>query len=113
MSLAPLLDVLATDPAVAGALTVARSGEPSADLSVAAGARPELIAAMARESGRPLLVVTATTREAEDLVDALGCFLEPARVADFPAWETLPHERLSPRSDTVGKRLAVLRRLLM
>ena len=31
--------------------------------------------------------------------------------ADFPAWETLPHERLSPRSDTVGKRLAVLRRL--
>ncbi|MDU0312990.1 transcription-repair coupling factor [Phycicoccus sp. M110.8] len=111
MSLAPLLDVLATDPAVAGALTVARSGEPSADLSVAAGARPELIAAMARASDRPLLVVTATTREAEDLVDALGCFLEPARVADFPAWETLPHERLSPRSDTVGKRLAVLRRL--
>ena len=30
----------------------------------------------------------------------------------FPAWETLPHERLSPRSDTVGKRLAVLRRLV-
>jgi len=32
-------------------------------------------------------------------------------VADFPSWETLPHERLSPRSDTVGRRLAVLRRL--
>jgi transcription-repair coupling factor (superfamily II helicase) len=44
-------------------------------------------------------------------VAALGCFLDPDRVADFPAWETLPHERLSPRSDTVGKRLAVLRRL--
>ncbi|HEX7744636.1 MAG TPA: transcription-repair coupling factor, partial [Micromonosporaceae bacterium] len=29
----------------------------------------------------------------------------------YPAWETLPHERLSPRSDTVGRRLAVLRRL--
>ncbi|WP_298273876.1 hypothetical protein, partial [uncultured Bradyrhizobium sp.] len=28
-----------------------------------------------------------------------------------PSWETLPHERLSPRSDTVGRRLAVLRRL--
>src|SRR5205085_11158484 len=26
-------------------------------------------------------------------------------------WETLPHERLSPRADTVGQRLAVLRRL--
>ena len=32
-------------------------------------------------------------------------------VAEFPAWETLPHERLSPSSDTVGRRLGVLRRL--
>jgi transcription-repair coupling factor (superfamily II helicase) len=32
-------------------------------------------------------------------------------VADFPSWETLPHERLSPRADTVGRRLSVLRRL--
>ena len=31
--------------------------------------------------------------------------------AYYPSWETLPHERLSPRSDTVGRRLAVLRRL--
>ncbi len=29
----------------------------------------------------------------------------------IPSWETLPHERLSPRSDTVGRRLSVLRRL--
>ena len=32
-------------------------------------------------------------------------------MALYPAWETLPHERLSPRSDTVGRRLAVLRRI--
>ena len=38
--------------------------------------------------------------------------MRPAEeVAEFPAWETLPHERLSPRSDTVGRRLDVLRRL--
>ncbi|GMA40681.1 transcription-repair-coupling factor [Mobilicoccus caccae] len=41
----------------------------------------------------------------------MSCFLAPERIADFPSWETLPHERLSPRSDTVGRRLAVLRRL--
>jgi len=111
VSLAPLLDVLAADPGVGRALAVARAGEPVADLAVAAGARPELIAAMARAAERPLLVVTATTREADDLVAALACFLPADRIADFPAWETLPHERLSPRSDTVGKRLAVLRRL--
>ena len=32
-------------------------------------------------------------------------------MACFPGWETLPHERLSPNSDTVGRRIAVLRRL--
>jgi transcription-repair coupling factor (superfamily II helicase) len=111
MTLAPLLDLLGADAAVGRALAVARAGEPAADIAVTAGARPALIAALARDSGRPILAVTATTREAEDLVAALGCYLDRDRVADFPAWETLPHERLSPRSDTVGKRLAVLRRL--
>lgn len=111
MTLAPLLDLLGADAAVGRALAVARAGEQVADLAVTAGARPALIAALARDSGRPILAVTATTREAEDLVAALGCFLDHDRVAEFPAWETLPHERLSPRSDTVGKRLAVLRRL--
>ena len=58
-----------------------------------------------------MLAVTATAREAEDLTAGLGSFLPPDSVAFFPGWETLPHERLSPRSDTVGQRLAVLRRL--
>ncbi|MBV9206472.1 MAG: DEAD/DEAH box helicase, partial [Actinobacteria bacterium] len=58
-----------------------------------------------------VLAVTATAREAEDLAAELGSFLPAGRVAFFPGWETLPHERLSPRSDTVGQRLAVLRRL--
>ncbi|MGY2743202.1 transcription-repair coupling factor [Arthrobacter sp. UYCu723] len=58
-----------------------------------------------------VLAVTATGREAEDLTAALRAFLPADAVAEFPSWETLPHERLSPRSDTVGRRLAVLRRL--
>ena len=56
-------------------------------------------------------MVTATSREAEDLAAALGGLLPPEQVAVYPSWETLPHERLSPRADTVGRRLAVLRRL--
>ena len=32
-------------------------------------------------------------------------------VAVLPSWETLPHERLSPRPDTVGRRLSIFRRL--
>ena len=58
-----------------------------------------------------MLAVTPTAREAEDLVEQLGALVDPGLVGYYPSWETLPHERLSPRSDTVGRRLAVLRRL--
>jgi hypothetical protein len=74
------------------------------------GARVFAAAALAERS--PVLAVTATAREAEDLVDELGDIVGSDQVALYPAWETLPHERLSPRSDTVGRRLAVLRRLV-
>jgi transcription-repair coupling factor (superfamily II helicase) len=121
MSLTPLLDVLVTDPVVRDLLSSpaqagGRQGPAEVlDIAVCAGARPCLIAALAgaHDPGvrRPILAVTATGREAEDLVAALRCFLPADVVADFPSWETLPHERLSPRSDTVGRRLAVLRRL--
>jgi transcription-repair coupling factor (superfamily II helicase) len=32
-------------------------------------------------------------------------------VLDFPAWETLPHERLSPHAETVARRMSALRAL--
>ncbi|MBF6330696.1 transcription-repair coupling factor [Nocardia transvalensis] len=70
--------------------------------------RPFVAATIAGE--RPLVVVTATGREADDLTVELTEILGD-RVALFPSWETLPHERLSPSADTVGKRLQVLRRL--
>lgn len=59
----------------------------------------------------PLLVVTPTERDAEALTDDLAAYLGEDRVAGFPAWETLPHERLSPHPATVGQRLRVLDRL--
>jgi transcription-repair coupling factor (superfamily II helicase) len=77
------------------------------------GARAAVLATLApRPSGAPVLAITATGREAEDLTTSLGAYLGPDAVAHFPSWETLPHERLSPRSDTVGQRLSVLRRLV-
>ncbi|PRY58116.1 transcription-repair coupling factor [Knoellia remsis] len=116
--LGAVIDTFGADPAIRSLLETATGpGTPSLDVSVSAGARPVLLAAAVQRllatapERLPLLVVTATSREAEDLTAALGCVLDPDTVADFPSWETLPHERLSPRSDTVGRRLAVLRRL--
>ncbi len=64
------------------------------------------------ERATPLLVVTPRSSDAEELVDAMGAYLGEDRVALFPSWETLPHERLSPQPATVGARLHVLDRLV-
>jgi transcription-repair coupling factor (superfamily II helicase) len=112
MPLPGLLGPVAQDSAVAAAVRAARAGDrPRLDLTAPPGLRPFALAAIARQAGRTLLAVTATGREADDLASALRTLLGSSAVAEFPAWETLPHERLSPRSDTVGRRLAVLRRL--
>ncbi|MEV4437935.1 transcription-repair coupling factor [Streptomyces sp. NPDC049577] len=112
MSLHGLLDAVVNDPALAEALKAARDGNrPHLDLVGPPAARAFAVAALVRDAGRPVLAVTATGREAEDLAAALRSLLPADAVVEYPAWETLPHERLSPRSDTVGRRLAVLRRL--
>jgi len=87
------------------------------DVQTITAMNPLAVAAIAGErerggAGRPVLAVTATSRQADDLAAGLRCLLRDRQVEVFPAWETLPHERLSPRADTVGRRLAVLRRLV-
>ncbi|WP_298748921.1 transcription-repair coupling factor [uncultured Serinicoccus sp.] len=123
MPLAPLLAALRTQAEVAAVLEARARGEQAVEVSAAPGLHPALVALLATredeaasdedETPAPLLAVTATGREADDLVGMLGELLPggPDVVAGFPSWETLPHERLSPRSDTVGHRLATLRRL--
>jgi len=132
MSLSGLLTVIADDPQLRTALEAAggETGHPAsagaagADLIGPPALRPLLAAALTARSGtgqddagkpaaagRFVLAVTATAREAEDLTAALNSLLPAASAAYFPPWETLPHERLSPRSDTSGQRIAVLRRL--
>ncbi|MFK4224226.1 transcription-repair coupling factor [Streptomyces sp. NPDC019890] len=112
MSLHGLLDAVVRDPSLAEAVKAASDGHRMhVDLVGPPAARPFAVAALARETGRPVLAVTATGREAEDLAAALRSLLPEEGIAEYPSWETLPHERLSPRSDTVGRRLAVLRRL--
>ncbi|MFF4194574.1 transcription-repair coupling factor [Nonomuraea sp. NPDC001831] len=111
MSLSGLLDVVALGAGADPKLTAALEEGGDVSLIAPSALRPFGVAALAAHDQRTVLAVTATGREAEDLAAALTSLLEPSSVAVFPAWETLPHERLSPRSDTVGQRLAVLRRL--
>jgi len=120
VTLSGLLQVIDTDPDLRKAVQqAAQLPALGGDLIAPAPLRPLLVAALAggADTGKQpassqfVLAVTATAREAEELAAGLGSMLGEDNVGYFPAWETLPHERLSPRSDTSGQRLAVLRRL--
>ena len=117
MTLSGLVDLISQEPTISETLGDAQARSVNAlDLTMPAPMRPFFTAALAGATQRagadePVLLVTSTYREAEDVTETLQSFLDPDQVAYYPAWETLPHERLSPRSDTVGRRLAVLRRL--
>jgi transcription-repair coupling factor (superfamily II helicase) len=89
---------------------LARASAPELELQGPTAAYP-LVAATLAQGDHPVLAVTATDREAGELTSELADVLGAEVVAELPSWETLPHERLSPRADTVGRRLAVLRRL--
>ncbi len=113
MSLSGLIGYIGSESVLSQVITDCRSGRlPTLDLTIPAPVRPFLVAALAAQTERPLLVVASTFREAEAITSTLSSLLGADEVAYYPAWETLPHERLSPRSDTVGRRLAVLRRLV-
>jgi transcription-repair coupling factor (superfamily II helicase) len=106
--IAGLVDLALTAPTFQQ-LTESAAARP-AELSLVGPASARLFVASALARLGPLLVVTATGREADDLTAELRGVFGDA-VAVFPSWETLPHERLSPGVDTVGARMMVLRRL--
>ncbi|OBF25949.1 transcription-repair coupling factor [Mycobacterium sp. ACS1612] len=106
--IAGLVDLALKDPSLADVARLA--AEKPSDLTLVGPASARLFAASALAQAGPLLVVTATGREADDLTAELRGVFGDA-VAMFPSWETLPHERLSPGVDTVGARMMLLRRL--
>ncbi|MBZ8176236.1 transcription-repair coupling factor [Corynebacterium sp. 3HC-13] len=106
--LAGLLKTAATDPGLKGITQLL--SEDSVHLTGLDQVRPWAIATLAQRSDHPVLVVTATGREAEDLAAELRAMLGD-RVAWFPSWETLPHERMSPGVESVGLRAEVIDRL--
>ena len=107
MTLESLPPLLRDEPALADVL-----GRRSAVLAVPEAARALTLAGLSHLSGRsPLLVAVPSGTAAERLADDLAQLLPPNDVELFPAWETLPFERVSPSVETMGRRLRVLWRL--
>ncbi|MCI6574579.1 MAG: transcription-repair coupling factor [Actinomycetaceae bacterium] len=90
------------------------ANDSDATIPAPLGAIPAMTALLAADEysgGRLQVVVTPSGRDADDLAAQLTAYIPAEAIDVFPSWETLPHERLSPRSDTVARRLKVLRRL--
>ena len=66
---------------------------------------------LAATSNTPLLIITTSTRHAEELSQEIGSWIGKDLIVNFPAWETLPHERLSPKADTVTARFKALNKI--
>jgi len=99
--------LLRDEPALTTAL-----GSTSARLAITEVARPISIAALSHLSQRaPLIVACPTGTDAARLHDDLVQFLGRDDCLLFPAWETLPFERVSPAVETMGRRMEVLWRL--
>ena len=97
--LAGLGRLLASDPAVVEVL-----GQRNANLAVAESGQAAVLAAIAELNGRrPVVVAVPTTADAERLAGDLSAMLDGG-AALFPAWETLPFERISPGVETMGRR---------
>ena len=87
-------------------------GSPDGTVAVPDTARSIAIAALAQLSGRrPVVVACPTSTMAAQLADDIKAFMPAGDVMLFPAWETLPFERVSPSVETMGRRLEVLWRL--
>ncbi len=105
--LGDLKDLLSDEPSLDAAL-----GRREPVLAIADAGRAFLLAGLAAASDRrPVLVATATQSEAERLAVDARAVLGTDDVLLFPAWETLPLERVSPGVETMGTRLKVLHRL--
>ena len=105
--LGELASTLSFDPALNAAL-----GAKSASIVCADHTWPLLLSGLAQRTENQIVVVaTPTGLMAGQLHDDLVAFLPERDVALFPAWETLPFERVSPNVETMGKRLEVLWRI--
>jgi transcription-repair coupling factor (superfamily II helicase) len=79
-----------------------------------AGAPPGIdaraIAALV-EQGRVVLHVAREAARSAQLVEALAFFAPAIEVLEFPAWDCLPYDRVSPVGEVVSRRIATLARL--
>jgi transcription-repair coupling factor (superfamily II helicase) len=75
-----------------------------------AAGHPFVASALAASLEAPVLVLAPGPREADRLARGTAAFLGEERVTQFPAWEALPGEGISPGAEVAARRAAAARR---
>ncbi len=113
MKLNGLLPFGANQPAIKDVIAAFGAGEPQPPLGVYHSARPYLVALLALELARPLVVLTARSNRARQWVDELRVWLpDEVPVHAFADPDALPYERIAWVPETRQRRLESLTDLL-
>ena len=62
---------------------------------------------------RPILHICLDDQRLATLAEQLAFFDPEVEVLRFPAWDTLPYDRVSPTADVISRRLATLAALAL
>lgn len=107
MTLRPLIQLVGQSRPI---LELSKKKTASGTLFAPANTHSIAVAALAKLGGVSLVVVP-TSRQAEEVAQTLTELADEVELIELPAWETLPHERLSPSAETIGRRLKALHRM--
>ena len=80
--------------------------------SVPDGAEASVLAALARQAGTSgLCFVARDGQRSAQIVQALAFYAPDLALIDFPAWDCLPYDRVSPNADVMARRMTALSKL--
>ena len=96
--------------AIAGSKLEHLSGVPEGHDALVLGRMA--LAAAARVGSAPLLIhVARDDRRLEALASAVAFFAPAVKTMAFPAWDTVPYDRIGPHADIIARRITTLSRL--
>jgi transcription-repair coupling factor (superfamily II helicase) len=107
VTLRPLIQLVGQSHPI---LELGKAKKPPATLFAPTNTHAIAVAALAKQGGVNLVVVP-TSRQAEEISSTLKELVQEVEIIELPSWETLPHERLSPAAETIGRRLKALHRM--
>jgi transcription-repair coupling factor (superfamily II helicase) len=103
MSAASKLPSLPVDRLLTGPRTIA-SGVPE-------GLDALLLGELARHAGAPVLHVARDGNRLATLEEAIAFFAPDVTVLSFPAWDSVPYDRVAPNAETIANRIETLSEL--